>query len=167
LRPGVFFVSVTCHDEAMDRNESWQRAVDLLNASHDVWGSPEFVAAFPDGLERTASALVATIGVDGVSWVETRSDLEAPKVEAAVFNEGIVAHIMLTAEGFGFEVRTMQIESVRATSIPYIHPEANGEHPFRFTARFTGLEVSFPWDPDNTKQDDHISEQFRRLLGKL
>jgi hypothetical protein len=150
----------------MDLQESWQRAVDLLTASHDVWGSDELTAAFPDGLERTASAIVATIGVDGVSWIETRSDLEAPKVEAAVFNDGIVAHIMLTGEGFGFEVRRLEVESVRATSVPYVHPDES-EHPFRFTARFTALEVSFPWDPDNTKQDARMAEQFARLLGKL
>jgi hypothetical protein len=150
----------------MDLHESWQRAADQLIASHDVWESPEFAAAFPDGLERAASALVATIGVDGVSWVETRADLEAPKVEAAVFNDGLVAHIMLTGEGFGFEMRRLQVESVRATSIPYVHPD-DSEHPFRFTARFTALEVSFPWDPDNLKQDDRIAEQFARLLTKL
>lgn len=150
----------------MDLQESWQRAVDLLIASHDVWDSPELTAVFPDGLERTASAIVATIGVDGVSWIETRSDLEAPKVEAAVFNEDVVAHIMLTGEGFGFEVRRLRIESVRATSIPYVHPDES-EHPFRFTARFTGLEVSFPWDPDNLKQDSRIAEQFARLQTKL
>lgn len=155
-----------CHDGHMDAQESWQRAVDLLTASHDVWQSPEFAEVFPDGLERTASAIVATIGIGGVSWVETRSDLEAPKVEAAVFNEDVVAHIMLTAEGFGFEVRRMHVESVRATSIPYVHPDAS-EHPFRFTARFTGLEVSFPWDPDNLKQDARIGEQFARLLTKV
>jgi hypothetical protein len=150
----------------MDAQESWQRAVDLLTASHDVWQSPEFAEVFPDGLERAASALVATIGVDGVSWIETRSDLDAPKVEAAVFNEDVVAHIMLTGEGFGFDVRRLQLETVRATSIPYVHPD-DSEHPFRFTARFTGLEVSFPWDPDNLKQDDRIAEQFARLLTKI
>ncbi|MEO8262280.1 MAG: hypothetical protein ABI566_06895 [Pseudolysinimonas sp.] len=150
----------------MDIQESWQRATELLIASHDVWDSDELTAVFPDGLERTASAIVATIGVDGVTWVETRSDLEAPKVEAAVFNEESVAHIMLTAEGFGFEVRRLQVESVRATSIPYVHPDES-EHPFRFTARFTALEVSFPWDSDNLKQDDRIPEQFARLLKRL
>jgi hypothetical protein len=150
----------------MDLNAEWQRAVDLLTASHDVWTSDELTAAFPDGLERVASALVATIGVDGVSWIETRSDLDSPKVEAAVFNEDVVAHLMLTAEGFGFEVRRMQLESIRATSIPYVHPD-DSEHPFRFTVRFTALEVSFPWDPDNLKQDDRIGEQFARLLTKL
>lgn len=155
-----------CHDEHMDPQESWQRATDMLIASHDVWGSPEFAEVFPDGLERTASAIVATIGVGGVSWVETRSDLEAPKVEAAVFNDDLVAHIMLTGEGFGFEVRRLQLESVRATSIPYVHPDES-EHPFRFTARCAGLEVSFPWDPDNLKQDDRIGEQFARLLTKI
>src|SRR5215218_5117748 len=98
----------------MDRQQAWERAVDLLVSSHDVWGSDELAAAFPDGLERAASALVVTIGVDDVVWVETRSDLEAPKVEAAVFSDGHVAHIMLTGEGFGFEVRKLQIESVRA-----------------------------------------------------
>ena len=155
-----------CHDESMDLEESWQRATELLIASHDVWGSDELKTAFPDAMERAASAIVATIGVDGVSWVETRSDLEAPKVEAAVFNDDTVAHIMLTAEGFGFEVRRLEVESVRATSIPYVHPDES-EHPFRFTARFTALEVSFPWDPDNLKQDARIPEQFARLLRHL
>ena len=37
----------------------------------------------------------------------------------------------------------------------------------RFTAGFTDLEVSFPWDPDNTKQDARITEQFARLLAEL
>ena len=33
----------------MDLQESWQRAVDLLTASHDVWGSDELTAVFPEG----------------------------------------------------------------------------------------------------------------------
>jgi hypothetical protein len=150
----------------MDLEAQWQHAVDLLTASHDVWTSPGFVAAFPDGLERAASAIVATVGTDEVTWVETRSDLEAPKVEAAVFTADLAAHVMLTAEGFGFELRTLKLESLRATSVPYVHPD-DSEHPFRFTARFTALEVSFPWDPDNTKQDARLAEQFARLKTKL
>lgn len=151
----------------MDVEESWQRAADLLIASHDVWRSPALTEAFPDGIERAASALVATLGTDGVVWVETRADLEAPKVEAAVFTADRVAHLMLTAEGFGFEVRRLVLESLRATSIPHVHPGPEGEVPFRFTARFTGLEVSFPWDPDNTKQDGELPEQFARLRDSL
>jgi hypothetical protein len=167
MRSGAFAVSGACHDEAMDLEEKWQRAVELLDASHDVWRSAEFAAAFPDGLERAASAIVATIGVADVLWVETRSDLEAPKVEAAVFSDGMIAHVMLTAEGFGFEVRRLEIESIRATSVPRVHPSTTDNDPFRFTARFSVLEVSFPWDPDNTKQDDGIAEQFARLKDKL
>jgi hypothetical protein len=151
----------------MDIEESWTRAADLLKASHDVWGSAELTEAFPDGIERAASALVATIGVEDVVWVETRSDLTAPKVEAAVFSTDLVAHLMLTAEGFGFDVRRIAVESVRATSIPHVHPGPDGSQPFRFTARLDALEVSFPWDPDNVKQDDAIQGQFARLLEKL
>jgi hypothetical protein len=150
----------------MDAQDSWQRAADLLLASHDVWGSPEFAAAFPDGLEKCASAIVATTGTDDVTWIETRADLEAPKVEAAVFSGDLIAHLMLTAEGFGFEVRRLHLESLRATSVPYVHPD-DSEHPFRFTARFTGLEVAFPWDPRNTKQDAGIAGQFARLLARV
>jgi hypothetical protein len=150
----------------MDVQESWQRAADLLIASHDVWESPELAAVFPDGLEKCASAIVATTGSDEVTWIETRADLESPKVEAAVFMEGRVAHLMLTAEGFGFEVRSLVIESLRATSTPRVHPGPVDE-PFRFTARFDSLEVSFPWDPANTKQDAGIAGQFARLLAKV
>ena len=89
-----------------------------------------------------------------------------PRSRPRVFNEDVVAHIMLTAEGFGFDVRRLELETIRATSVPYIHPDES-EHPFRFTARFIGLEVSFPWDPDNLKQDDRIGEQFTRLLMKI
>jgi hypothetical protein len=151
----------------MDLEESWTRAAELLKASHDVWASPELTEVFPDGLERAASALVATIGVDDVVWVETRSDLTAPKVEAAVFSPDLVAHLMITAEGFGFDLHKLVVASVRATSIPHVHPGPDGPTPFRFTARFTELEVSFPWDPDNTKQDPRIAEQFARLRDKL
>ena len=56
---------------------------------------------------------------------------------------------------------------MRATSIPHVHPGPEGPTPFRFTARFTELEVSFPWDPDNTKQDARMAEQFARLRDKL
>jgi hypothetical protein len=151
----------------MDLEESWNRAVKLLEASHDVWASPELTSVFPDGVERAASALVATIGVDDVLWVETRSDLEAPKVEAAVFSERLVAHLMLTAEGFGFDVHRLVIDSLRATSIPHVHPGSEGPAPFRFVGRFTDLEVSFPWDPDNVKQDAALPEQFARLRDLL
>lgn len=151
----------------MDLEQSWTRAADLLRASHDVWDAPELRVAFPDGLERAASALVATIGVDDVVWVETRSDLTAPKVEAAVFSPTLVSHLMLTAEGFGFDVRPLIVESLRATSIPQVHPGAGPVLPFRFTARLNELEVSFPWDPDNLKQDDRIAEQFARLRDRL
>lgn len=148
----------------MDSQETWQRAADLLTASHDIWLSPELAKAFPDGLERSASALLATVGVDDVTWVETRADLSAPKVEAAVFAGPLVAHLMLTGEGFGFEVRRLAIESLRATSVPPVHGEPL---PFRFTARFDGLEVAFPWDPDNSKQDDRLAGQFARLRDAL
>ena len=151
----------------MDPEVSWKRAVELLHASHDVWKSPELTAAFPDGLERAASALVATIGVDDVVWIETRSDLSAPKVEAAVFSSDLVAHLMLTAEGFGFDIHRLVVDSLRATSIPYVHPGRDGPTTFRFMARFTELEVSFPWDPDNTKQDSRMAEQFARLRDRL
>ena len=151
----------------MDLEESWRRAADLLIASHDVWESAELTAAFPDGLERAASALVATIGVEDVTWVETRADLEAPKVEAAVFSDGLVAHLMLTAEGFGFDVHRLVVESLRATSIPHVHPGPDGTVPFRFTGRFRDLEVAFPWDPDNTKQDGAIAGQFAWLRDRL
>jgi hypothetical protein len=151
----------------MDLEESWKTATDLLKTSHDVWESPELTAIFPDGIERAASALVATIGVEDVLWVETRSDLSAPKVEAAVFSSDLVAHLMLTGEGFGFDLHRLVVQSVRATSVPYVHPGPDGPTPFRFMARFTDLEVSFPWDPDNTKQDARIPEQFVRLRDKL
>ncbi|MGE3193050.1 MAG: hypothetical protein AB7K08_06240 [Microbacteriaceae bacterium] len=151
----------------MDAQESWQRAADLLIASHDVWESPKLSAVFPDGLEKCASAIVATTGADGVTWVETRADLEAPKVEAAVFCGDVIAHLMLTGEGFGFEVRRIRVESVRATSVPLVHAGAGDALPFRFTARFDSLEVSFPWDPDNAKQDAGIAGQFARLLAKV
>ena len=151
----------------MDLEEPWRRAVDLLIASHDVWESTEFTKVFPDGLERAASAIVATIGIENVVWAETRADLEAPKVEAAVFSDGMLAHVMLTAEGFGVDVRRLTVESLRATSTPHVHPGPDGDQPFRFTARVTELEVSFPWDPDNVKQDARIAEQFARLLDKL
>ncbi len=157
----------SCHDEPMDLEQSWKRAADLLDASHDVWLSKELTAVFPDGLERAASALVATIGVEGVLWVETRSDLEAPKVEAAVFSERLVAHLMLTAEGFGFDVHRLVVHSLRATSIPQVHPGPDGPPPFRFMGRFTDLEVSFPWDPENVKQDARLPEQFARLRDLL
>ena len=151
----------------MDLETSWRRAADLLIASHDLWESPELSEAFPDGLERAASALVATVGVEDVTWIETRGDLSAPKVEAAVFSAGQVAHLMLTAEGFGFDVRRLVVESLRATSIPQVHPGAEGQLPFRFTARFDSLEVAFPWDPDNTKQDDGLPGQFALLRDHL
>ena len=151
----------------MELEESWKRAAGLLKASHDVWDSRELAEVFPDGLERAASALVATIGVDHVNWVETRSDLEAPKVEAAVFSERLVAHLMLTGEGFGFDVHRLVVDSLRATSIPHVHPGPEGNPPFRFMGRFTELEVTFPWDPDNVKQDDRLPEQFARLRDLL
>jgi hypothetical protein len=151
----------------MDLEESWKRAADLLKSSHDVWNSPELSEAFPDGLERAASALVATIGVDDVVWVETRSDLTSPKVEAAVFSHELVAHLMLTAEGFGFDLHRLAVSSLRATAIPHVHPGPDGPTAFRFMARFTDLEVSFPWDPDNTKQDSRMAEQFARLRDRL
>jgi hypothetical protein len=150
----------------MDLEQSWRRAADLLIASHDVWESPELATAFPDGLERAASGLVATIGVENVTWVETRADLDAPKVEAAVFSDRLVAHLMLTAEGFGFDVHKLVVESLRATSIPHVHPGPDGTVPFRFTARFRDLEVAFPWDPDNAKQDDAIPGQFAWLRDR-
>ena len=148
----------------MDLEASWRHAADLLIASHDVWDSPELTQAFPDGLERAASAMVATVDVETVTWVETRSDLDAPKVEAAVFAGGLVAHLMLTAEGFGFDVRRLEVDSIRATSIPHVHGDTI---PFRFTARIGGLDVAFPWDADNTKQDSTIPEQFARLRDAL
>ena len=151
----------------MDLEESWKRAAGLLKASHDVWASPALKKVFPDGLERAASALVATIGVDEVLWVETRADLEAPKVEAAVFSQRLVAHLMLTAEGFGFDLHRLKVASLRATSIPHVHPGPDGPPPFRFMGRFSELEVSFPWDPDNAKQDDRLAEQFARLRDLL
>jgi hypothetical protein len=151
----------------MELEDSWNRAADLLKSSHDVWASSELTAVFPDGLERAASALVATIGVDDVLWVETRSDLEAPKVEAAVFSQRLVAHLMLTAEGFGFDVHRLRVDSLRATSIPHVHPGPDGTRPFRFMGRFTDLEVTFPWDPDNVKQDARLPEQFARLRDLL
>lgn len=151
----------------MDIEESWKRAAELLKASHDVWESRELTEVFPDGLERAASALVATIGVDDVLWVETRSDLEAPKVEAAVFSNRLAAHLMLTPEGFGFDVHRLVVDSLRATSIPQVHPGPGGPQPLRFMGRFTDLEVSFPWDPDNVKQDARLAEQFARLRDLL
>ncbi len=151
----------------MDLEESWKRASQLLKDSHDVWESSELSEVFPDGLERAASALVATIGVDDVLWVETRADLTAPKVEAAVFSQNLVSHLMLTAEGFGFDLHRLVVDSLRATSIPHVHPGPGGPSPFRFSGRFTDLEVSFPWDPDNLKQDSRMAEQFARLRDKL
>jgi hypothetical protein len=152
----------------MDLDETWQRAADLLIASHDVWQSPELAEAFPDGLERAASAMVVVLGgAEVIEWVETRADLDAPKVEAAVFTGTLVAHLMLTAEGFGFEVRRLAVESLRATAIPQVHPAGGDAVPLRFTARFTDLEVSFPWDAGNTKQDDRIAEQFAWLRQRL
>lgn len=148
----------------MDIETSWRQAADLLIASHDVWDSDELRAVFPDGLERAASAVVATVGADQVTWVETRADLTAPKVEAAVFTHEHVSHLMLTAEGFGFEVRRIAVESLRATSVPAVHGDPT---PFRFTARLDALEVSFPWDPANLKQDDGIAGQFARLRAAL
>lgn len=148
----------------MDVEASWQHAADLLIGSHDVWDSAELTAVFPDGLERAASAMVATVDVETVTWVETRADLGAPKVEAAVFAGGFVAHLMLTGEGFGFDVRRLRVESIRATSIPHVHGEPL---PFRFTARIDGLDVSFPWDDRNTKQDAALPEQFARLRDAL
>jgi hypothetical protein len=151
----------------MDAEKSWTRAAELLKASHDAWESSELSTAFPDGLERAASALVATIGVDDVLWVETRADLTAPKVEVAVFSDDLVAHLMLTAEGFGFDLHRLVVDSLRATAIPHVHPGPDGPTSFRFVGRFTDLEVSFPWDPDNLKQDSRIAEQFARLRDKL
>ena len=60
----------------MDIEESWKRAADLLKHRTTSGSHPSSAEAFPDGLERAASALVATIGVDDVVWVETRSDLD-------------------------------------------------------------------------------------------
>jgi hypothetical protein len=151
----------------MDLEESWKRAVRLLTDSHDVWETAELATAFPDGLERAASALVATIGVEDVLWVETRADLTAPKVEAAVFSANLVSHLLLTTEGFGFDLHRLVVDSLRATSIPPVHPGSAGPTPFRFVGRFIDLEVSFPWDPDNLKQDSRIAEQFARLRDKL
>jgi hypothetical protein len=151
----------------MDVEETWERAAELLTASHDVWRSDELTTVFPRGLERAASAIVATIGVEDVLWVETRADLTAPKVEAAVFSNDLVSHLMLTAEGFGFDLHRLEVDSLRATSVPDVHPGPDGRTPFRFAARFTELEVSFPWDPDNVKQDSRIAEQFARLRDKL
>ena len=148
----------------MDLEASWRHAADLLIASHDIWESSELAEVFPDGLERAASAMVATVDVEAVTWVETRGDLSAPKVEAAVFSGGLVSHLMLTAEGFGFDVRKLVVDGLRATSIPHVHGDPL---PFRFTARLDGLEVSFPWDPDNAKQDRTIAEQFARLRDAL
>ena len=151
----------------MDLEKLWQHATELLKASHDVWDSPELHEVFPDGLERAASAIVATIDSQSVRWVETRADLTAPKVEAAVFSDNLVAHVMLTAEGFGFDVRKLEIESLRATSTPRVHAGPDGNAPFRFTARVSALELSFPWDSDNMKQDDRIAKQFAWLRDKL
>jgi hypothetical protein len=152
----------------MEREAAWRQAADLLIDSHDVWDSDGLRAAFPDGLERAASAIVATVGPDAVTWVETRPDLGAPKVEAAVFTADHVAHLVLTAEGFGFEVRRLAVESLRATSVPSVHGDSAGAAAaFRFTARLDSLEVSFPWDPANAKQDAGIPGQFARLRDAL
>ncbi|CAN5135702.1 hypothetical protein BH11ACT3_BH11ACT3_08230 [soil metagenome] len=149
-------------------NDPWQRAAEILHASSDVWGSPEFAAAFPEGVEKVASAVVYTIGTDEVQWVETRADLEAPKVEAAIFAGSRVVHAMLTGHGFGFEVRRLTVTGLRATSTPFVHPTPGADpQPFRFTADIDGMQVDFPWDPENTKQDSDMHEQFQRLLALL
>ena len=46
-------------------------------------------------------------------------------------------------------------------------PAPRVRRPFRFMGRFTDLEVSFPWDPDNVKQDAGLPEQFARLRDLL
>lgn len=148
--------------------DTWDRAVAILTQSHPVWGSAELTAAFPEGLEKVASAFAWTIGTDEVQWVETRADLEAPKVEAAIFAGARIVHMMLTAEGFGFEIRRLNVLGLRATSTPYVHlAEGADAPPFRFIADLDGFQVEFPWDPDNRTQDDGIHEQFQRLLRLL
>jgi hypothetical protein len=149
-------------------NDPWQRAAHMLNASSDVWSSGAFAEVFPDGVEKVASAIVYTIGTDEVQWIETRADLEAPKVEAAIFAGSRIVHTMLTGHGFGFEMRRLTVTGLRATSTPYVHPTPGSDPlPFRFTADFDGLQVEFPWDPSNTKQDADLHEQFQRLLTLL
>jgi hypothetical protein len=149
-------------------NDPWQRVVDRLYRSSDVWGSDDLTAAFPDGLEKVASAVVWTIGSDEIQWVETRFDLEAPKVEAAIFAGSRLVHAMLTGHGFGVEVRRLNVTALRATSTPHVHVGPNGDVlPFRFTADLDGFAIEFPWDPDNHKQDSEIHEQFQRLLALL
>ena len=66
-----------------------------------------------------------------------------------------------------FDVHRLIVDSLRATSIPHVHPGPEGPLPFRFMGRFTDLEVSFPWDPDNLKQDEGLAEQFARLRDLL
>jgi hypothetical protein len=154
------------HDGRMTAEESWLRAVDLLHASSDLWGSAEFASAFPDGVERVASAMVATIDVDDIDWIESSSDLASPKAEAAIFVGPLLVHAVLTGHGFGFEVRRIAVSSLRATSTPWTHPSQTPS-PFRFSAMLDGLDLSFPWDPANEKQDDRLHEQFARLRALL
>ena len=149
-------------------NDPWQRVVDMLHRSSDLWDSAEFAEAFPDGVEKVASAVVWTIGSDDIQWVETRGDLEAPKVEAAIFSGSRIVHAMLTGHGFGVEVRRLTVTALRATSTPFVHAGPDGDElPFRFTADLDGFPVEFPWDADNHKQDSEIHEQFERLLALL
>jgi len=152
----------------MDKQTHWQHVVDLLHRSSDVWDSPELIAAFPDGIEKVASAVVWTVDATQIQWVETRSDLDAPKVEAAIFAGEHLVHAMLTGHGFGVEVRRLNVTALRATSTPYVHADPDGDQlPFRFTADLDGFSLDFPWDPDNHKQDGDIHQQFERMLALL
>lgn len=148
----------------MDPEPGWQRATELLMTSSDVWTSPEFVREFPQGLDYVASAIVHTIGTDGIDWIETVTDLESPKAQVAVFAGELLVHVVLTAHGFGFEVRKLRVTLLRATSTPRSSDDAS---PFTFLATLDGLDLHFPWDPANHKQDDRLEEQFHRLLAVL
>ena len=148
----------------MDLEPSWQRAVDLLHASSDVWSTPEFAAAFPHGIEYVASAIVHTTGTEEIDWVETVTDLESPKAQVAVFLDDLLVHVVLTQHGFGYEVRKLRVLLLRATSTPRVHGD---EAPFAFVANLDGLDMQFPWDADNHKQDGRLHEHFQRLLAVL
>ena len=148
----------------MDLESSWQRAVDLLHDSSDVWASPEFEAAFPHGLEYVASAIVHTVGTEEIDWIETVTDLESPKAQVAAFVDDLLVHAVLTAHGFGFEVRKLRVNMLRATATPRVHDEQGA---FAFIASLDGLDMQFPWDADNHKQDGRMHEHFQRMLKAL
>ena len=106
----VNLIRRSCHDERMDLEESWTRAAELLKASHDVWGSPELSRGVP---RRTRARGVRPGGDDRRRCRRLGRDAfrsrRRPRSRPRCSRAGQVAHLMLTAEGFGFDVASSSI----------------------------------------------------------